>query len=115
MHLKNEAAMLSTLLDINGLDEGFDNKGGHAYSDMDGGQRINNAGGTFLLDPSNIVEIVQIRDVYPLLQRERTTDEDYQYYLGRKGQWENNTSLLPAPNGYSLKELREETLRKRKK
>ena len=112
-HMKNEAFMTSTALAINGCDEGFDNQGGHAYSDMDYGQRINNAGGTFLLDPSNIIEIIQIRDIYPLLQRNRDTGEDYNYYIGRKGQWENNTSLLPAPNGYSLKELREEILRKR--
>jgi glycosyltransferase involved in cell wall biosynthesis len=114
-HMKNESVALNTLLQVNGADEGYDVDGGHAYSDMDLGMRVNAAGGTFMHDPSNIVEIIQVRDFHPLLQRNRDTGRDYEYFSARKAQWESNAATVVAPHDLDLKALREDTLKHKKK
>lgn len=112
-HLKNESVKLESLLAMNGCDEGYDVDGGHCYSDMDLGFRSETAGNGFVLDPSNIIEIIQVRDFYPFVPRNRTTEQDYKYYESRVSQWEGGN--FQSSNDYNIRDFREKMLKWKKR
>lgn len=113
-HLKNEAVRLGTLLSLNGCDEGYDKDGGHCYSDTDMGWRSERIGNPFFHDPSNILEIVQIRDFYPFLKRNRTPADDNAYMMHRKHSWEHDPALIISPNDFNMTDFRNSILCKKK-
>lgn len=105
-HMKNETARLDALLAVNGCDEAFD--GGHCYSDIELGARLERANNGFLNHTGNIGEIVQIREIYPVCQRPRSVQDDFDYWGSRNG-------AATSPNPYNLAEWREECLEWKKK
>jgi len=101
-HAKNESARLDALLATNGNDEAFD--GGHNNSDIEIGCRLERNGNRLVLDPTNIGEIVQVREFYPIARRTKTLEEDLNYYNAISSQ-------VRANNTYNLAEFREEQLK----
>lgn len=105
-HLKNESFPTELLMQMNGCDEFYNVDGGHLMGDTDLAMRAVKLGHEFVLDPHNILEIVQVREFYPILQRHRGLPEDQAYFDSRK----NAPVAPPVQSGYNdfnMRELRE--------
>lgn len=82
-HAKNESVPRAVVLEVNGWDQDLD--GAHLYQDSDFADRLTvKAGLKWQLDPSNVINIVNPRHVFPFARRLRPHESNKEIWEKKK-------------------------------